>query len=248
MKGAGSGGNIPGPAFVHGVGNGHREGDVTTGATSMSHLAGRIVGMGIIAALVVGVYVLTRGGTAAPAPSPPVVAVTTSVPTSTTSPAVTVPPNSPVATPISTVSLATSTPPAIPSATPIPASTVQPNPVVGANPTQTLPPPATPAVSAPRATPATAPTGATRAVEFVARPGADPLLIAQRIAGPSAMVQRAPGVGAPPPPALQQRLARTWLVPIPPGQETQALSRAQQDPDVESALLVPWPPPVRFPM
>jgi hypothetical protein len=97
------------------------------------------------------------------------------------------------------------------------------------------------------ATPA-APVGATQAVEFVARPGADPWTIAQQIAGPHAFAQRLPQGGAIQSPAQDQKLARTWLVPVSPGTGTQALAFALQDLDVESASIVRWPPLVSHPL
>ena len=86
------------------------------------------------------------------------------------------------------------------------------------------------------------PSGATSAIQFVMRPGADSSAIADRIAGPGAYVQPAPFSGMNPPPNVAERLLRTYLVPVAPGTEQQALGRASNDPDVESARLVGWPP------
>jgi hypothetical protein len=79
------------------------------------------------------------------------------------------------------------------------------------------------------------------AVQFVAMPGADPTAIVARIAGPGAYFQRAALSGPVPPPAVAQRLLRTYAVPASPGSEQQLLAQAQADPQVESAQLVRWP-------
>ncbi len=87
----------------------------------------------------------------------------------------------------------------------------------------------------------------TMAVEFVVRPDISPMPVAERIVGGPTDIQRAPESGRVPNPEQQDRLRRTWLVPIPPGGEQAALARAQQDPDVENASLVRWPPLVAHP-
>jgi hypothetical protein len=86
------------------------------------------------------------------------------------------------------------------------------------------------------------PAGATHAAQFVALRGADPAVVAERIAGPDAYWQRAPAPGMDPPPDQLERSERTFVVALPPGTEGQALLRAEGDPDVETARLVSWPP------
>ena len=84
------------------------------------------------------------------------------------------------------------------------------------------------------------PANARQAVSVQLKPGADPNAVAARVVGPRTFVQPAWRGAANPPIGTAAR--RTFLIPISPGQEGAALSKARNDAEVESAQLVPWPP------
>jgi hypothetical protein len=67
-------------------------------------------------------------------------------------------------------------------------------------------------------------------ITFVIRPGANPLDVGRRIAGPTARVNPAYRDNA-----GSAALRRVFVVAVQPGDEQPALSRAQSDPDVQQA-------------
>ncbi len=76
------------------------------------------------------------------------------------------------------------------------------------------------------------PEGAKQAVVIILRPGADPLAVADRIAGPNAYLRR----------GGQDQSGRWWFsIPIAPGHEWAALQAAQSEQTVSEAFLVDWP-------
>ena len=81
------------------------------------------------------------------------------------------------------------------------------------------------------------PPGGPAVISFVVRPGADPMIVGRRIAGPGASVspgypERRPRENLP-----MTVLLRTFIVTVPPDQEMAVLKQAQADPDVQSAYV-----------
>lgn len=95
---------------------------------------------------------------------------------------------------------------------------------------------AKPAATSPTAEPSSS---ARHAVLIVVRIGTtDPIAVGKRVGGAGATVQAAwerPNPG----PASR----RSYFVLVSPDQEQAALARAQADPQVVQAQLIPWPPP-----